>query len=209
METPGISWRSFRHTFMQRCAWMPGDDWTKEKLEKETAKARLAIPSLMRRRQVKNFSSRISTEENNRSTVAEFYGSFSHIRATLDYTYHAHYTRKRQFLQDSIIAEFLDGAVITDRNGAVCTTPTEPWIVFTAGAMVCTALLLQERGERAVEEEELDSSGDGCGMGWLTFFRIYIPECVVSISHPTVCVLCCFRCSLSLFLYRAPERDTQ
>ena len=29
----------------------------------------------------------------------------------------------------------LESALITDVNGDVCTTPTEPWLVFTAGAM--------------------------------------------------------------------------
>jgi predicted kinase len=53
----------------------------------------------------------------------------------MDYTYHSNYTRERQRFQDSIICEFMNAAVITDKNGEVCTTPTEPWLVFTAGAM--------------------------------------------------------------------------
>jgi hypothetical protein len=31
---------------------------------------------------------------------------------------------------------------MTDKNGEICTTPTEPWIVFTAGAMGAGKLLL-------------------------------------------------------------------
>jgi hypothetical protein len=37
--------------------------------------------------------------------------------------------------QDAVIDHFLKAAVIKDKNGELCTTPTEPWIVFTAGAM--------------------------------------------------------------------------
>lgn len=76
-----------------------------------------------------------SSEENNKSDDMNFYGQFAHIRATLDYSYHCNYTHERQRFQDSIIREYLEAAVIEDRNGEVCTTPTEPWIVFTAGAM--------------------------------------------------------------------------
>ena len=47
------------------------------------------------------------------------------------------YSKARQKLQDKIVRKMLDGATITDEtNGCVCTTPTEPWIVFTAGVMV-------------------------------------------------------------------------
>jgi hypothetical protein len=53
----------------------------------------------------------------------------------LDYTYHSNYTFERQHFQDAIITHFLEAAVIRDRNGILCSTPTEPWLVFTAGAM--------------------------------------------------------------------------
>jgi Zeta toxin len=53
----------------------------------------------------------------------------------LDYSYHKNYTFERQRFQDSIIQEYLNDAVIKDENGEICTTPTKPWIVFTAGAM--------------------------------------------------------------------------
>ena len=47
------------------------------------------------------------------------------------------YTKSRQLFQDKIITKLLDGALVQDtKNGMVCRTPTEPWIVFTAGAMV-------------------------------------------------------------------------
>jgi len=83
----------------------------------------------------RKFSILVSTEENNRSYDMRFYGPFAHIRKTLDYNYHKNYRMERQWLQDAIIEEFLETVHLTDVNGDVCTTPTEPWIVFTAGAM--------------------------------------------------------------------------
>jgi hypothetical protein len=51
------------------------------------------------------------------------------------------YSKARQELQDKIVRKMLDGTTITDEtNGSVCTTPTEPWIVFTAGVMVSFSL---------------------------------------------------------------------
>jgi len=84
------------------------------------------------------FSVHRSTEENHRSESRTFYGPYAHIRENtkqLDYTYHSNHVRQRQSLQDFIIHEFLEDVAITDINGDVCTTPTETWIVFTAGAM--------------------------------------------------------------------------
>uniref|UniRef100_A0A7S2I1W7 Zeta toxin domain-containing protein n=1 Tax=Helicotheca tamesis TaxID=374047 RepID=A0A7S2I1W7_9STRA len=68
------------------------------------------------------------------------YGKFASIRSTLDYTYHGNYTQSRQILQDSIIESFLNTATIIDSSSPnsnhTCTTPSSnPWIVFTAGAM--------------------------------------------------------------------------
>lgn len=81
------------------------------------------------------FSVLRSSEENHRSDNMVFYGRFAHIRETLDYSYHSNYTFERQMLQDAIIGEFLDATFFTDKHGNECTTPTEPWVVFTAGAM--------------------------------------------------------------------------
>jgi len=81
------------------------------------------------------FSIEKSTEENHMSDDMYFYGPYAHIRKTLDYTYHCNYRRERQLLQDAIIGEFLTKASIKDKAGNYCTTPTEPFIVFTAGAM--------------------------------------------------------------------------
>eukprot|EP00977_Amphora_coffeiformis_P010819 scaffold2536_cov169-Amphora_coffeaeformis.AAC.12 len=76
-----------------------------------------------------------STEENHMSPDMNFYGPFAHIRKTLDYEYHCNYTYERQRFQDTIILEFLQAAIIKDKDGELCTTPTEPWLCFTAGPM--------------------------------------------------------------------------
>jgi len=86
-------------------------------------------------RRVQAFRSDLSTEDNHKSSDRDFYGKFAHIRKNLDYSYHCNYTENRQRLQNSIIEDMLDSAMITDIKGNVCTTPTEPWLVFTAGAM--------------------------------------------------------------------------
>lgn len=89
------------------------------------------------------FSAFVSSEVNHMASLDPkkdgldntFFGPFRDIRATLDYSFHRNYTRDRQRLQDSIITKFLDEAVLTDaQNGKMCTTPTQPWLVFTAGA---------------------------------------------------------------------------
>lgn len=90
---------------------------------------------LRRRSLRKPFRVNASSEENHGTDDRNYHGKYSHIRATLDYTYHKNYTYERQKLQDAIITEFLHAAVITDKDGILCTTPTEPWLVFTAGAM--------------------------------------------------------------------------
>jgi len=87
--------------------------------------------SSMRRR----FSAVQSSEANHATDDMEFYGPFAEIRKTLDYSYHSNYNFERQVFQDAIIREFLDAAVVKDKNGEVCTIPVQPWAVFTAGAM--------------------------------------------------------------------------
>mmetsp|Transcript_7349 Transcript_7349/g.16722 ORF Transcript_7349/g.16722 Transcript_7349/m.16722 type:complete len:650 (+) Transcript_7349:65-2014(+) len=136
----GETWKSFAAQFRQTCSSIPGADEVSVASEEEKKEATkvslLAIFRIMRRRTPqRTYRPHLSTEQNHKSSQPGFYGPYSHIRSTLDYNYHVHYTRKRQTLQDTIIANFLDCALITDKNGNVCTTPTEPWIVFTAGAM--------------------------------------------------------------------------
>ena len=77
-----------------------------------------------------------SSEENHKSNDLKFYGRFAHIRKSLDYMYHSNYTFERQRFQDTIITEFLKAAIIHDKHGEVCTTPSEPWLCFTAGTFI-------------------------------------------------------------------------
>lgn len=81
----------------------------------------------------------LSTEENYQSSEMIFTGQYTHIRSSLDYTYHRNYLPHRQLLQDTIISNIMQinhhNANITDSNGISCSTPQNPWIVFTAGAM--------------------------------------------------------------------------
>lgn len=81
------------------------------------------------------FSLDMSTEENYGIQHMEFYGPFETIRSNLDYSYHGNYIRSRQLFQDNIVEKLLNGTIIRDPSGRVCKTPTEPWIVFTAGVM--------------------------------------------------------------------------
>ena len=84
------------------------------------------------------FSLELSTQENYGVENKEFFGRFAEIRRQLDYDYHGNYSKERQIFQDRIVEKLLDGTTIHDTtNGRVCKTPTEPWIVFTAGVMVC------------------------------------------------------------------------
>jgi predicted kinase len=104
-----------------------------EKEDSLAAKAAAVVKYSRRYRP--SFSVSLSTELNYKADKLEFFGPFSHIRETLDYDHHVPYTHERQTLQDAIISHMLGTAVIKDKNGDVCTKPTEPWIVFTAGAM--------------------------------------------------------------------------
>jgi predicted kinase len=129
----GGDWGEFTSTFVQTCAWIPGIKLRREVSEeekKETTFSALRRPG--RHRRISLFR---SSAENHGSDETKYYGRFAHIRKTLDYSYHTNYRRDRQIFQDAIISDFLDAAVVKDKNGELCTTPTEHWIVFTAGAM--------------------------------------------------------------------------
>ena len=138
LELKNMSWDTFHQTFLQTCAWKPGmrgkQKLVYELTEEETNLAR-QVPLKRDRARHRRFSVLISSEENNRSEDHNFYGKFSHIRKTLDYSYHANYTFERQMLQDAIIDDMLNDAIILDVDGKIGSVPTEPWIVFTAGAM--------------------------------------------------------------------------
>lgn len=67
---------------------------------------------------------------------ALFFGPFASLRETLDYSYHQVYQKERQAFQDKILQNALHNVEIVDwQNGETCSSPTQPYIVFTAGAM--------------------------------------------------------------------------
>ena len=139
--TQGEDWDTFRLHFLQTCALQPGQpELLNKALEDDEKKESLdaivrAAPVKPSRRHQRRFSALLSTELNHMADKLEFFGPFSHIRETLDYDYHVPYTHERQRVQDAIIKDMLGTAVIKDKNGDIGTTPTEPWIVFLAGAM--------------------------------------------------------------------------
>ena len=137
--TKDITWKSFQSKFLQECAFVP------EKIHKFPTKHRGDKGF------IREFTTNLSTEDNYQSSSASFFGPYAHLRKTLDYTYHKNYNRERQMLQDAIINETLNRVQVVDAtSGEVCTTPTEPFLVFTAGAMGAgksyTLRKLQEKG---------------------------------------------------------------
>lgn len=80
----------------------------------------------------RRFSIELSTDDFNKtSTDTKFYGPYAHVREKLDYTYHSHYRKERQWLQDAIIEDFM--ANLVGDNDAL-TTPENPWFIYTVGA---------------------------------------------------------------------------
>ncbi|MGK3738104.1 MAG: pantothenate kinase [Bacillariaceae sp.] len=136
----GMDWDKFQDIFLQTCAWKFGMKG-KQKMDTEkiiSAKEADEINSFSIRKAKETrspFCVLISSEENNRSDNMNVYGKYSHIRTTLDYSFHTNYTFERQMLQDSIITDMLNEAYILDESGNVGTVATDPWMVFTAGAM--------------------------------------------------------------------------
>jgi hypothetical protein len=135
-----MDWETFEVNFVQMVAWKPGMKGKTRmsrriSMEEGQASRKSSMRRVSRIQNKKRFSVMISSEENNRMDEMLFYGRYSHIRKTLDYSYHCNYTFERQMMQDSIITEMLNAAYILDEDGNIGTVPTEPFIVFTAGAM--------------------------------------------------------------------------
>lgn len=130
----GRDWASFTDVFDQRSR--PSCLASEKCRLDEVERGKQSFTADLRRRStlMQRFSAFQSSEDNHKSNDRKFYGPFADTRATLDYSYHKNYTCDRQLFQDAIINEFLNDAVLKDENGEVCTTPTMPWIVFTAGA---------------------------------------------------------------------------
>lgn len=64
-----------------------------------------------------------------------FVGEFAELRKTLDYKYHAYYSKERQAVQDMIINKFMATVVKDSKTHMFCARPSQPWLIFTAGAM--------------------------------------------------------------------------
>jgi hypothetical protein len=76
-----------------------------------------------------------SSEDNYHIQDAPFVGKYVHERSQLDYTYHKKYSEERQHLQDILIDQFLKTTVYDKKHNRYCESPTENWVVFTAGVM--------------------------------------------------------------------------
>jgi hypothetical protein len=78
----------------------------------------------------RRFSISHSTEEQFKSSDDfGFYGAYGHIRKQLDYSYHCHYRKERQWLHDSFIEDYLQSGLYADPN---C-LPIGPWLILTVG----------------------------------------------------------------------------
>lgn len=146
--TDDMDWDTFQVNWLQTCAYVPGKrkktfGTRKEAHKKATeAEAEKATEAALRasttrgllRLESRSFSLQVSTAVNHGCKSSEFYGPYSHIRSKMDYSYHTNYKKERQWLQDAIIGDMLSRGKLTDETGDVVRTPTEPWLVFTAGA---------------------------------------------------------------------------
>jgi predicted kinase len=88
--------------------------------------------SFIRRTTTQRFCIEKSTDDHFKSIGDDkFYGPYAHIRKMLDYEYHTHYRKERQWLQDSIVEDFMEN--LQNANDEM-TTPKEPWFIYTVGA---------------------------------------------------------------------------
>ena len=83
---------------------------------------RLSMNESFRRskRSVYKFSLLEDTESLFSTDVRYYGGPYAHIRKTLDYKYHKHYTKERQWLQDSIIDKLLHEIVQQQDTSLYC-----------------------------------------------------------------------------------------
>jgi hypothetical protein len=82
-----------------------------------------------------DFNYALSTEKNYAVEEVEFVGKYALERSQLDYSYHRHYCKSRQLLHDQIVDNFLATRVVDYLTNAICESPLNNWIVFTAGPM--------------------------------------------------------------------------
>lgn len=71
-----------------------------------------------------------STEEHFQCPLkGNFVGSYGHLRKKLDYRYHSHYRKERQWLHDSIVEDFVENGFVADQTRLA----RNPWLIFTVG----------------------------------------------------------------------------
>ena len=77
------------------------------------------------------------------SSSSLFVGKFARERSEIDYTYHKYYSNRRQLLHDHLMERFLQ-TTIRDANDdeIICDRPVNPWLVFTAGCMGNTMIII-------------------------------------------------------------------
>jgi len=96
------------------------------KNETETEYNRLSPP---RQRMDSSNTGHVTHETFKNLDDVGFYGAYAHIRQKLDYTYHRHYKKERQWLHDSIIEDYL----FHSSPSHPFYVPCEPWIILTVG----------------------------------------------------------------------------
>lgn len=77
---------------------------------------------------MRNYNFDLPSHEVYMSSEESYAGQYSHIRQTLDKSFHGFYTKERQLVQDQVISYVLRA------SGSMKRQP-QPWILFTAGAM--------------------------------------------------------------------------
>ena len=75
----------------------------------------------------------------NDSSTSDFTRPFGSVRRSLDYSYHCHYTRQRQLVQDGILLRLYGDSILSHGigtcTGAAINQQEDQWIIFTAGPM--------------------------------------------------------------------------
>jgi hypothetical protein len=94
---------------------------------------------------VKNgYSVRENGYNNSNSEQQLFFGAYGHLRKKLDYSYHCHYRKERQWLHDSIIEDFLeyqeeqqipfdDGITYNMKPNLSSNVNVVPWLILSVG----------------------------------------------------------------------------
>jgi predicted kinase len=119
---------------------LPRDDYITEKTLTASAANRLGKRTTAF---YANEPHKKSTEEH--FSMAErdagFYGSYANVRRKLDYSYHVHYRKERQWLHDAIIEDNLlkhqqqddDSDAIDYHQGKPVILPRYPWLILMVG----------------------------------------------------------------------------